>query len=176
MRAEKLLRHELSLAHVHEWGDVANAVLGKHVLLLKKTSLDILRRGHDPRAGERVHHLALHERRERVDHRREQDVDLALLPEHKLTIMAGDAFDRIAAIDRAAPAAKLAALAFGCVRGENDAVARHPQRSEETQPELVCRPDIEDLGNPDSVLGPRLPLRRVPKRDGRLLFEPFRQC
>ncbi|MEA2942527.1 MAG: hypothetical protein QOD09_3056 [Bradyrhizobium sp.] len=73
-----------------------------------------------------------------------------LLAEHQLAIVAGDAFDRIAAIDGAAAAAVFAALLVGGGFGKNDAARIETERDQEAEPELVRRPDIENAGNADA--------------------------
>ena len=100
--------------------------------------------------------MAVQERRQRVDHRREQHVDLVLLAEHQLAVVADHALDRIAAIDRAAPAAEVAHLLFAGLGREHDLARIDAQRGQQRQPEAVRRPDVEDARNADAQLRPRL--------------------
>jgi hypothetical protein len=87
-------------------------------------------------------------RRQRTDQWREQDVDRALLPEHQLAVVTGHAFDWIATVHRAAPAAEGSSLLFRRVRREDDAL--HTERGEESDPELMRGPDIENARDPDA--------------------------
>jgi hypothetical protein len=93
-------------------------------------------------------------RRQGTDHRREQDVDLAFLTEHQLAIVTRHAFDGIAAVNCPASAAECSALLFRRVRREYDAV--HAKRAEESDPELMRGPDVENARDPDAEIRPAL--------------------
>src|SRR5439155_1656030 len=122
--------------------------LGEDVALLDEARLDVLGRGHDARARERPRHVAAHERRQRVDHRREEDVQLLLLAEEQLAVVAGDALDGIAAVHGAAPLAELAALLLRRVRREDDVARVHAEGGEQAHPELVGGPEVQDASKP----------------------------
>lgn len=92
------------------------------------------------------------ERWQRTDQRRKQDVELALLSEQQLAVVTGHAFDRIAAVHRAAPLGESPPLFFRRFRRKHDAL--HAERGEESDPELVCGPDIENARDPDAQLRP----------------------
>ena len=62
-------------------------------------------------------------------------------------IVSRHALHRIAAIDGAAAAAIFAALFVAGGFGENDPARIEAERDQETKPELMRRPDIEDAGN-----------------------------
>jgi hypothetical protein len=93
-------------------------------------------------------------RRQRTDHRREQDVDLAFLAEHQLAVVTRHAFDGIAAVDRPASPAERSALLFRRLRREHDAL--HAQRGKESNPELMRGPDVENARDPDAQIRPAL--------------------
>ena len=72
------------------------------------------------------------------------------LAEYQFAVVPGHAFHRIAAIDGAAAAAIFAPLLVAGGLGENDAARIEAERDQETEPELMGRPDIEYAGNPDA--------------------------
>ena len=77
-------------------------------------------------------------RRQGVDHRREQHVDLVMpVAREELAIVAVDAFHRVAAVDGAASLAKLARLILRAVGGEFQVARIDPERAEEPDPKLV---------------------------------------
>ena len=117
---EELLGTSLRLVQRDERRGIADALLGEHVALLHEPGLDVLRRGHHARAREGARHVTGQERGQRVDHRREEDVELLPLAEHQLAVVAGDALDRVAAVHGAAPLAELAPLLLGGVGGEDE--------------------------------------------------------
>ena len=153
-RAVQLLRHDRRFGQRDERRDVFDAAFGEHIAFLQKTRLDVFRRRHHARACQRIHHMPVQEGRQRTDHRRQQDIDVVLLAEHQLAIVAGHAFHRIAAIHSAAAPAIFAPLFVGGRLGENDAARIEAERDQKAEPELVGRPDIEDARNPDAQLRP----------------------
>ena len=169
---EELLGHELRLVERHERRDVADALLGEDVPLLEEAGLDVLRGGHDARAGEGPGDVAAQERRQVVDHRREDDVELLALAEDELPVVPGDALHRVAAVDGAAALAELAPLLLRGVGGEDEVARVDAERGEEPEPELVRRPEVQDARDAD----PQLSARRVRGgRGGRRPCEPSRQ-
>ena len=86
---EELLGHELRLVERDERRGVADALLGEDVALLDEAGLDVLGRRHHARAGERARHVAGEERRQGVDHGREEDVELLPLTEDQLAVVTG---------------------------------------------------------------------------------------
>src|SRR5262249_45176209 len=128
------------------------ALLGKDVLLLQETGLDVFRRSHHPRTGQRVGDVAMEKRGQGADHRRQQSVDLALLAEDELTVVPGHALHGIAAIDSAATPAVFATLLVGGIAGKDDASGIKTKRREQAQPELMGGPDVEGPRDPDAKL------------------------
>ena len=124
------------------------------VLLLQEAGLDVFRRGHDPRTGQRVDDVPVQKGGHRPDHRRKQNVDLALLAEHQLPVVAGHALHGIAAINGATTAAVVAALLLAGVSGEHDAPRIDAERRQEPEPELVGGPDVEGPRDADAQLRP----------------------
>src|SRR5262249_46322818 len=157
---EELFGYQQRLVERDERRDVLDAGLGERVRLLDEPGLDVLRCGHHARAGERLGHVARQERRQVVDHRREQDVELLLLAEHELAVMAGDALHGIAAVDGAAALAELPALLLGGVRREHDVTRLDAERAEERHPELMGVPEVQDARDADPALIPPWPRRR----------------
>ena len=126
-------------------------MLREDVLFLEEARLDVFRRRHDARAGERREHVTVQVGRQRVDHRREQHVDLVMLgAREQLAVVAVDALHRVAAIDRAASLAELARLILRAVGGELDLARVDAERVEESDPELVRRPEIENARDADA--------------------------
>ena len=169
---EQLLGHELGLVERDEGRDVPDAGLGEGVLLLDEAGLDVLGRGHHARARERLGHVAGEERRQVVDHGGEQDVELLLLAEHQLAVVAGDALHGIAAVHRPAALAELPALLLGGVAREDDVARVDAELGEEPHPELMGVPEVQDAGDADPELTPR---RRRRRPGGTRPCEPSRQ-
>ena len=169
---EELLGDELRLVERHERRDVTDPLLGEDVALLEESGLDVLGRGHDARAGEAPGHVAAQERRQVVDHRREDDVELLPLPEDQLAVVSGDALDRVAAVHRPAALAELAPLLLRGVGREHQVARIDAEGGEQPVPELVRRPEVQDARDAD----PEPSARRVRSgRGGRRPCEPSRQ-
>ena len=177
--AVELLRHERGVAQRNHRRHMADAVLRKDIRLLEKARFDVFGRRRDPRARERGDHVPVQVRRQRVDHGREQHVDLvAPVAREELAVVAVDALHRVAAVDGAASLAELARLILRAVGRELELACIYAERAEESDPELVRRPKIEDAGYADTQLGTRL-RRRLTRRvwsGGRRFREPFQQC
>jgi hypothetical protein len=136
--AEELLWNERGVAKRDQRRHIADAVLREDVLLFEKARFDVLRRRRDTRAGERGDHVPVQVRRQRVDHGREQHVDLvAPVAREELAVVAVDALHWVAAVDGAASLAEPASLIFRAVRGELEPAWIYAERTEETDPELV---------------------------------------
>src|SRR6185295_19442000 len=105
--------------------------------------------------------------------RREQDVELLLLAEDQLAVVAGDALYRVAAVDRAAALAELAALLFRGIAGKDDVARIDAELGQEPHPELMGVPEVQDPGDADPELTPRRRRRRRP--GGTHPCEPSRQ-
>ena len=169
-RRKELLRDERRIGEIGERRDVLDAARLERIVLLQEPRLDVLRRSHHARARERGEHVPLQVRRQGVDHRREQHIDLAmLLAREQLPVVPGDALHRVAAIHRAAALRELAALLLGSVRGERDLPSFDAQCPEQAHPELMGGPHVEHFRNPDPQLRPVL------GRDGSRLRGPFPQ-
>src|SRR5207249_5743158 len=110
------------------------------------------------------------ERRQRVDHRREQHVELLALAEDQLAVVAGGALHRVTAVHGAAALAELPALLLRRVLGEDEIARLDAERAEQAHPELVRGPDVQDARDADAELRPR---RRG--RGGTRPSEPARQ-
>src|SRR5205085_3018102 len=131
----------------------ADALLGEDVALFQEAGLDVLGRRHHARAGEGARDVTGEERRQRVDHRREQDVELLALPEQELAVVARDALHRVAAVDRAPALAELAALLLRRVGREDEVALIDAERTEQPAPELVRGPEVQDARDTDPKLG-----------------------
>ena len=176
---EQLLGHQRRIAERGHGRGIADAVLREHVALLEEARLDVLRRRHHARAGKRHRDVPVQHRGQRVDHRREQDVDLALLIRDQLAVMSRHALHRVAAVHRAAPLAELARLLLRAVGGELDAARLDAERAEEADPELVRGPQVEHARDAHAQLRARLRcgrLRLRPSAAERRLLEPVHQC
>jgi hypothetical protein len=149
-RLVQLLRDQAGLGKADQWRDVGDLLFGKYVALSGKSGLDVLRSRHHARAGQGVHYMTGETRRQGTDHRREQDVDFAFLTEHQLAIVTRHAFDGIAAVNCPASPAECSAG----LRREYDAV--HAKRAEESNPELMRGPDVENARDPDAEISPAL--------------------
>ena len=169
---EELLGHQPRLVERDERRRVGDARLGEDVALLEEPGLDVLRRGHDARTRERPGHVAAHERGQRVDHRGEEDVELLLLAEEQLAVVARDALDGIAAVHGAAALAELAALLFRRVGREDDVARVHAERAEQAHPELVGGPEVQNARDADAEASAR---RRRRRPGGTRPCEPSRQ-
>jgi len=99
----------------------------------------------------------MQEGRQRVDHRRQQDVDALRHSEHQLSVMAGRTLHRIAAVDGTAALTELPMLFFRRLGREDDRGWLDAERGEKAEPELVGRPQVEDARDSDAELRPQLP-------------------
>jgi hypothetical protein len=115
----ELLWHERRIAKRDQRRYIAHAVLRKDILFLEEAGFHVLRPRHDARARERCDHISVQVRPQRIDHRREQHVDLVVpVARQKLTVVAVDALHRVAAVDSAASLTDLASLILRAIGGE----------------------------------------------------------
>jgi hypothetical protein len=89
---------------------------------------------------------------ERVDHGRQEHINLPLLAEDQFAIMSAHAFDGIAAIYRAATATIFPALILTSIGREHDIARIDAECFQQRNPKLMRRPNIEDAWNADSEL------------------------
>src|SRR6267154_2141693 len=151
----------------------SDLVFGENIAFFHEPGLDIFRAGHDARATQSFRNMAAKKRRERIDHRAQNDLNFSLLAEYQFSIVAADRFHRIAAVHRAPAFSELPALLLGTIRTEHDIFGTDSEVAQESHPELMGAPDVQDLGNPDADSG--AVLRRRRRRGGRLLSEPCLQ-
>src|SRR5215469_3639334 len=110
-----------------------------------------------------------------MDHRTQQNVDLFLLSEDQFTIVAAYALDGITAVHGSAAFAVFASLLLRSIGTEDDVLRRHAQLFQKTDPELVRRPDVEDLWDAHAKLRAILYYLSVVSCAGSLLCEPCLQ-
>jgi len=136
--AVELLWNEGGVAQRDQGRHMADTVLLEEVLLLEETRFGILRRRHDTWAGERGGYVTVKVRRQRVDHGREQHVDLVVpVAREEFAVVAVDALYRVAAVNGAASLAELARLILRAVGGELEPACVYAERTKKTDPELV---------------------------------------
>src|SRR6185436_12017816 len=110
--------------------------------------LDIFRSSHHAWTGQRIGNMARQNRRKRVDHRAQQDIDLHFLAEEQFAVVAAHGLDRIATIDRSPSLRELAPLILRRVGAENNVLLPDTKSDEESDPELVSTPYVERLWQP----------------------------
>jgi hypothetical protein len=91
-------------------------------------------------------------RGQRIDHWREQHINLPLLAEDQLTIVSAHAFHRIAAIDGATTATVLPSLLLAGFGREYDIPRIDTQRLQQGNPESMRRPNVENTRDADADL------------------------
>src|SRR5580658_1352727 len=170
-RTVQLLEHHMPVPEADKRGGIGNASLPKYVTLFQESSFDIFRSSHHAGAGYGVDYVPVQNRRQRVNHRAQENVDLLLLSKDQFAVMSADALDWIATINRTAALAELAPLLFRCIGAEHNVFRFDADRPQEAHPELVSRPDIQHLRNSD----PHLRAIFRWRRGGTLLCGPDRQ-